>query len=127
MNEPQQKEVMCRLTYTWSESDVEGVHARQSKVCNLDFSAVADQDVFWFQVAVHHHVCVQEVKSSQQLLHHILHREKSVTAAVSRAVSTDSDLPLFEVLSFFVLALKRIIAHRLWFGGAFRGLSSSVR
>lgn len=48
VNELHQKEVTCCLTYTRSESDIEGVDACQSKVCNLDFSTAADQDVFWF-------------------------------------------------------------------------------
>lgn len=65
------------FTYTRSEGDVEGVDACQSKVCDLDFSAAADQDVSWFQVAVQHHVCVQEVQTSQQLLHHVLRRQKA--------------------------------------------------
>lgn len=61
-----------RLTYTWSQSHVEGVDAGQSKVGDLDLPAAADQNVVGLQVAVHHHVCVQEVQPSQQLLHHVL-------------------------------------------------------
>ncbi len=70
--ELQQDEVMCGLTYTWRESDIVGVDACQSKVCDLDFTTAADQDVFWFEVTVQHHVSVQEVQSLQQLLHQIL-------------------------------------------------------
>lgn len=61
-----------RLTYTWSQSHVEGVDAGQSEVGDLDLPAAADQNVAGLQVAVHHHVCVQEVQPSQQLLHHVL-------------------------------------------------------
>lgn len=61
-----------RLTYTWSQSHVEGVDAGQSKVGDLDLPAAADQNVVGLQVAVHHHVCVQEVQPPQQLLHHVL-------------------------------------------------------
>lgn len=48
MKEPHQTEVTRCFTYAWGESDVEGVDACQSKVCNLDFPVVADQNVFWF-------------------------------------------------------------------------------
>lgn len=61
-----------RLTYTWSQSHVEGIDAGQSKVGDLDLSAAADQNVVGLQVAVHHHVSVQEVQPPQQLLHHVL-------------------------------------------------------
>lgn len=61
-----------RLTYAWSQRHVEGVDAGQSKVGDLDLSAAADQNVVGLQVAVHHHVCVQEVQPPQQLLHHVL-------------------------------------------------------
>lgn len=39
---------MCFPTYTRGESDIKGVDACQTKVCDLNFPVVADEDVFWF-------------------------------------------------------------------------------
>ena len=60
------------FAYLWSQGNIEGVDACQSKVSNLEVSAAADQEVLWLQVTVHHVVGVQEVQATKQLQHQIL-------------------------------------------------------
>ena len=55
------------MTYHRSQGHVKGVRARQSKVCDLNLPATADEDVVRLQVPVHHQVAVQEVQTEQQL------------------------------------------------------------
>lgn len=75
------------MTYTRCESHVEAVDAGQAEVGDLHAAAAAHQDVVGLQVAVNHHVGVQEVEAAQQLLHDVLQPDRQERSLKSLVLS----------------------------------------
>ncbi len=62
--------------YTWGEGDMVCIYPGQTEVCNLDLPSTAHKHIVWLQVPMNDSVSVEEVKSAEQLTHHILYKEK---------------------------------------------------
>ncbi len=52
------------------------IYPGQTEVCNLDLPSTAHKHIVWLQVPMNDSVSVEEVKSAEQLTHHILYKEK---------------------------------------------------